>query len=74
MIRIAQLQIVIELDINRLLHDAIVSNLADIGAINKSGFNRGGYRDGLAIDFGELNTRFENGRLVIYTTRKAGQL
>ena len=65
---------VIELDMRRLLHDAVISRLSEMGAVNNNPFNIDGYKNGLHIDFSELNIRFENGRLVFYTTRKEENL
>ena len=61
---------VIELDMVRLLHDAVIARLSDMGVVNSASYERNGYIDGLSVDFSELNIRFENGRLTFYTTRK----
>ena len=65
---------VIELDMCRLLHDAVIARLSDMGVVNSASYEKNGYVDGLSIDFSELNIRFEDGRLVFYTTRKVENL
>lgn len=60
---------VIEIDLKKLLHQAVMSKLAEMGAINNMAYNKEGYSNGLAIDLEEIKIRVENKRMVVYTTR-----
>ena len=60
---------IIDIDLKKLLHKYILVKLGELGSINNREYNVEGYSNGLAIDLDEIKIRFENKRMMVYTTR-----